>query len=162
MNNSDLKEKYDLFKPIIIYIDYINIEYQKYLNNKFADITPRDFTYLITIHYHPNISQRQLARLLMVSEVNVGQIIRRLEKNDLIYRDFDENNRSRRIINWLKKVNLRYCHFWMPQTNGNPNSLKNTVLKMKWNSGKWCPIIIRKALMNKSVKVNQRFSKCFF
>lgn len=103
MNNSDLKEKYDLFKPIIIYIDYINIEYQKYLNNKFADITPRDFTYLITIHYHPNISQRQLARLLMVSEANVGQIIRRLEKNDLIYRDFDENNRSRRIINLTEK-----------------------------------------------------------
>lgn len=80
-------------------MDYINAEYHKFLKNNFKDITPRDFTYLVNIFYHPNISQRELADLLIVSEANVGQIIKRLEKNDLIYRDFDEKNKSRRIIN---------------------------------------------------------------
>lgn len=107
MNNSDFKEKNNSFIPVIFYIDYINIEYHKYLNNKFKDITPRDFTYLINIYYHPNISQRQLADLLIVSEANVGQIIKRLEKNDLINRDYDENNKSRRIINLTEKGKSR-------------------------------------------------------
>lgn len=89
----------NLFIPIILYMDYINAEYHKFLKNNFKDITPRDFTYLVNIFYHPNLSQRELADLLIVSEANVGQIIKRLEKNDLIYRDFDEKNKSRRIIN---------------------------------------------------------------
>ncbi len=80
-------------------MDYINAEYNKFLKNYFKDITPRDFTYLVNIFYHPNISQRELADILVVSEANVGQIIKRLEKNKLIYRDFDEENKSRRIIN---------------------------------------------------------------
>lgn len=87
------------FIPIVLYMDYINAEYHKFLKNNFKDITPRDFTYLVNIFYHPNLSQRELADLLIVSEANVGQIIKRLEKNDLIYRDFDEKNKSRRIIN---------------------------------------------------------------
>lgn len=87
------------FIPVILYMDYINAEYNKFLKNYFKDITPRDFTYLVNIFYHPNISQRELADLLVVSEANVGQIIKRLEKNNLIIRDFDEENKSRRIIN---------------------------------------------------------------
>lgn len=107
MDNTDFKDKNDSFIPIIFYIDYINIEYHKYLNKKFKDITPRDFTYLINIYYHPNISQRQLADLLIVSEANVGQIIKRLENNNLIHRNFDENNKSRRIINLTEKGKTR-------------------------------------------------------
>lgn len=87
------------FIPVILYMDYINAEYNKFLKNYFKDITPRDFTYLVNIFYHPNISQRELAAILVVSEANVGQIIKRLEKNNLIIRDFDEENKSRRIIN---------------------------------------------------------------
>ena len=89
--------------PIILYIDYINIEYQKFLNEKFDDITPRDFTYLINIYYNPNLSQRELSNMLIVSEANAGQIIRRLEKNNLVKRGYDEKNKSRRIINLTDK-----------------------------------------------------------
>ncbi len=91
------KEK-NSFVPVVLYIDYINAEYKKYLKDNFKDISPRDFTYLVNIHYHPNISQRELADLLFVTEANVGQVIRRLEKYNLIVRDFDEKNKSRRII----------------------------------------------------------------
>ena len=92
-------ENNDAFIPIIFYIDYINIEYNKYLNKQFSGLTPRDFTYLLNIYYHKDCSQRELADLLIVSEANAGQIIRRLEKNNLVIRDFDEKNKSRRIIN---------------------------------------------------------------
>ena len=92
-------ENKEEFIPIIFYIDYINIEYNKYLNKQFKCITPLDFTYLLNIHYHENCSQRELADLLIVSEANAGQIIRRLEKNKLVTRNFDEKNKSRRIIN---------------------------------------------------------------
>lgn len=54
---------------------------------------------MLNIYYHKNCSQRELADLLIVSEANAGQIIRRLEKNKLVTRDFDEKNKSRRIIN---------------------------------------------------------------
>ncbi len=99
MADFDFGNENNSFIPIVLYIDYINAEYNKFLKTYFNDITPRDFTYLVNIFYHPNISQRELADLLVVSEANVGQIIKRLEKNNLIYRDYDEENKSRRIIN---------------------------------------------------------------
>ncbi|WP_407452996.1 MarR family winged helix-turn-helix transcriptional regulator [Methanobrevibacter sp.] len=95
----DFEKEENSFIPIILYMDYINAEYNKFLKNYFKNINPRDFTYLVNIFYHPNSSQRELADLLMVSEANVGQIIKRLEKNKLIYREFDEKNKSSRIIN---------------------------------------------------------------
>ncbi len=103
MNNKKTEENNNPSIPIIIYIDYINAEYHKYLNNEFKNLTPRDFTYLTCIYYNENISQRQLANLLIVSEANVGQIIKRLEKNELITRKPDTKNKSRRIINLTKK-----------------------------------------------------------
>lgn len=95
----DFEKEENSFIPIILYMDYINAEYNKFLKNNFKNINPRDFTYLVNIFYHHNSSQRELADLLMVSEANVGQIVKRLEKNKLIYRDFDEKNKSSRIIN---------------------------------------------------------------
>lgn len=88
-----------MFVPIIFYIDYINIEYNKYLNKQFKGLTPRDFTYLLNIYYHQNCSQKELADLLIVSQANAGQIIRRLEKNNLVVRDYAEDNKSKRVIN---------------------------------------------------------------
>lgn len=93
----------DSFIPIVLYIDYINVEYNKYLKRNFENITPRDFTYLVNIFNHPDISQRELADLLIVSEANVGQIVKRLEKNEYVCRDFDQQNKSRRIINLTDK-----------------------------------------------------------
>jgi len=61
---------------------------------------------LVNIFYHQNISQRQLAELLYVSEANVAQIIKRLEKNELITRIPDENNKSRKILQLTEKSRL--------------------------------------------------------
>ena len=88
-----------MFTPALLYIDYINLHYINYLKKNYDDITPRDFTYLANIFYNPNCSQNELAKLLFVSESNVAQIIKRLEKKGLVIRDVDEKNKSRRILN---------------------------------------------------------------
>ena len=69
------------FTPVALYIDYISIQYTKYLKDNYPEITPRDFTYLSTIQYYPGLTQRKLSEILFVSEANVAQIIKRLEKN---------------------------------------------------------------------------------
>ena len=87
------------FTPLILYIDYIHLLQDDYYKRNYENITPRDVTYLMNIFYHQNCSQKDLAKLLFVSESNVAQIIKRLEKNNFITRVVDENNKSRKIIN---------------------------------------------------------------
>lgn len=87
------------FTPLILYIDYIHLLQDDYYKRNFENITPRDVTYLMNIFYHQKCSQKDLAKLLFVSESNVAQIIKRLEKNNLISRTPDETNKSRKIIN---------------------------------------------------------------
>ncbi len=99
MADLNFEEERIFLTPIILYIDYINIIHNDYLKKNFKNITPRDFTYLAAIFYHQNISQRELAELLYVSESNVTQIIKRLEKNGYIIRRPDLNNKSKKIIN---------------------------------------------------------------
>jgi DNA-binding MarR family transcriptional regulator len=92
-----------MFTPALLYIDYINLHFKYYLKKNHEDITHYDFTYLANIFYNPNCSQKDLAELLFVSESNVAQIIKRLEKNGLVKRDVDEKNKSRRILNLTEK-----------------------------------------------------------
>jgi DNA-binding MarR family transcriptional regulator len=87
------------FTPLILYIDYIHLLQDDYYKRNYPTITPRDVTYLMNIFYHQNCSQKDLADLLFVSEANVAQIIKRLEKNQYITRTPDLNNKSRKIIN---------------------------------------------------------------
>lgn len=99
MPDLNFEEERIFLTPIILYIDYINIIHNDYLKKNFKNITPRDFIYLVAVFYHQNISQRELAELLYVSESNVTQIIKRLEKNGYIIRRPDVSNKSKKIIN---------------------------------------------------------------
>lgn len=91
------------FTPSILYIDYIYLLHTDFLKKTYKNLTPSDVTYLINIFYHQNCSQRDLAKLLFVSESNVTQIIKKLEKNEYITRIPDPNNKSRRILNLTQK-----------------------------------------------------------
>ena len=106
MSNLNFEEERIYFTPIILYTDYINLQFNKYLKENFKNITPRDFTYLSNIFYHQNVSQRQLAELLYVSESNVAQIVKRLENNGLIFRTCDALNKSKKILNLTEKGKL--------------------------------------------------------
>lgn len=87
------------FTPLILYIDYIHLLQDDYYKRNYDNITPRDVTYLMNIFYHENCSQKDLANLLFVSEANVTQIIKRLERNGFISRVRDIENKSRKILN---------------------------------------------------------------
>lgn len=106
MADLNFNEERISFTPIVLFTEYINLQFNKYLKTNFDDITPVDFMYLVNIFYHQNISQRQLADLLFVSESNVAQIIKRLENKGLISRIPDENNKSRKILNLTEKSKL--------------------------------------------------------
>ena len=86
------------FTPIILYVDYIHIFHKEYLIENYENITPVDVTYLMNIFYNPNSSQRDLSELLFVSESNVAQIIKKLEKNGLITRNPDEKTKAVRLL----------------------------------------------------------------
>lgn len=84
--------------PFFYFINYINVLHDNFLKENFKNITPRDFTYLANIFYHKNISQKELADLLYVSEANVAQIIKRLEKNGYIKREFLKNDNGKKSL----------------------------------------------------------------
>ncbi|MBE6510139.1 MAG: MarR family transcriptional regulator [Methanobrevibacter millerae] len=94
------------FTPIVLYAEFIHLQFHNYLKNNFKDISPVDFTYLVNIMYNQNVSQRQLAEILHVSESSVAQIIKKLEKNELVSRIPDENNKSRKILQLTEKSRL--------------------------------------------------------
>ena len=96
------------FTPIILYTEYINLQTDYFLkeNYKELDITPGDSTYLVNIFYHEKISQRELSDLLYVSEANVAQIIKRLEKKNFVERVVDENNKCRKLLSLTHKGKL--------------------------------------------------------
>ena len=87
------------FTPLSLYVNYIHIIHREYLINNYENLTPVDVTYLMNIFYNSNCSQRDLSELFFVSESNVTQIIKKLEKNGFIIRNPDEKNKSRKILN---------------------------------------------------------------
>ena len=103
MADLNFEEERISFTPLILYIDYIYLLHNDYMKKAYKDLTPSDVTYLINIFYHQNCSQRDLAELLFVSESNVAQIIKKLEKNEYIQRTPDVKNKSRKILNLTKK-----------------------------------------------------------
>lgn len=89
--------------PFFYFINYINVLHDNFLKENFKDITPRDFTYLSNIFYHENISQKELANLLYVSEANVAQIIKRLEKSGHVKREFLKDDHGKKSLNLTDK-----------------------------------------------------------
>ncbi len=82
------------FTPLSLYVNYIHIIHREYLINNYENLTPVDVTYLMNIFYNSNCSQRDLSELFFVSESNVTQIIKKLEKNGFITRTPDEKKQK--------------------------------------------------------------------
>lgn len=105
MANLNFDNKRMKSTPFFYFINYINVLHDNFLKENFKNITPRDFTYLSNIFYHENISQKELAELLYVSEANVAQIIKRLEKNGYIKREFLKNNNGKKSLSLTENGN---------------------------------------------------------
>ena len=109
-----------LSTPLTLYMEYLNLRHQSFIKERMndLDISPGGFIYLVNIHYHENISQRELADVLFVSEANVAKIVKKLEKNGYIERLPDEDNKSRKILKLTEKGQsttctlIRMTHVW--------------------------------------------------
>ena len=99
MSHLNFEDERINFTPLCLYVNYIHIIHREYLINNYENLTPVDVTYLMNIFYNSNCSQRDLSELFFVSESNVTQIIKKLEKNGFITRTPDEKNKSRKILN---------------------------------------------------------------
>ena len=110
MSGLNFEDENKLLTPIILYINYITFQQNDYFKKNFKNTTPMDFVYLANIFFHQNISQKDLSELLYVSESNVAQIIKRLEKNGLVIRRIDENKKSRKNIDLTEKGRLLISH----------------------------------------------------
>ena len=99
MDTFNLEEKI-LFTPKTLYMEYILINYNRFLKNELEDknITQGELTFLFNIYYHESISQRELANLLFVSEAYVTKMIKKLETKGYVERKVDENNKSKKML----------------------------------------------------------------
>ena len=103
MSNINFEEEQIITTPMFLYMDYINLRFNKFLKKYHPEVTPRDFTYLVSIKNNPNTSQKELSQLLFVSESNVTQIIKRLEKNGFVSREVSKENKSKKVLNLTQK-----------------------------------------------------------
>lgn len=99
MSNLNFDDERIKITPMLLYMDYIGLRFTKFLKENFKEVTPTDFTYLVNIMYHQNISQKELSEVLFVSEASVAQIIKKLEKKGLVYREVSDENKSKNVLN---------------------------------------------------------------
>ncbi len=73
-------DEYKYFTPLTAYMEFILLNYNNFLKNhlKNSDISNREFLYLFNIFYNKEISQKDLADLMYVSEANVTKIVKKL------------------------------------------------------------------------------------
>ena len=105
MSNEKWDREKILLTPLTLYMEYLDLKYNDFLKKRFKDkdIYPGDFTYIINIFYHENLSQKDLAKLLFVSEANVAKILKRLDDKGYILRLVDEKNNCRKILKLTEK-----------------------------------------------------------
>ena len=96
--------------PFTMYMEYILLNYNHFLKKHLKDknITTKEFLYLFNLNFNKNISQKELAELMYVSEANIAKMIKKLESKGFVERRRDENNKSRNVLSLTKNLkNLR-------------------------------------------------------
>lgn len=94
-----------LLTPVNLYFEYLLLQYNNYLKDKLEDvqITHGELTYIYNIKYYDNVSQKDIAENLLVSEANVAKMVKKLVDKGLVVKTKDENNKSRNILSLTEK-----------------------------------------------------------
>lgn len=94
-----------LLTPLNLYFEYLLLQYNNYLKNKLKDvqITHGELTYIYHIKYYENVSQRDIAENLLVSEANVAKMVKKLVNKGLVVKTKDANNKSKNILSLTEK-----------------------------------------------------------
>ena len=94
-----------LLTPVNLYFEYLLLQYNNYLKDKLEDvqITHGELTYIYHIKYYDNVSQKDIAENLLVSEANVAKMVKKLVEKGLVVKTKDENNKSRNILSLTEK-----------------------------------------------------------
>ena len=84
----NLEEELKYFTPFTVYMEYILLHYNNFLKThlKNKNISTKEFLYLYNIFYPKQVSQKELAERMFVSEANITKIIKKLEKKGYVER----------------------------------------------------------------------------
>ena len=101
----NVSEEIKYVTPFTMYMEYILLNYNNFLGNhlKKENITTREFLYLFNIFYNKNISQKELAELMYVSEANIAKIVKKLVEKGYVSRRKDDDNKSRNLLTLTKE-----------------------------------------------------------
>lgn len=67
------------------------------------NINPAESMFLSMVYYKDGISQREMAKKLIVSEANITKTFKKLEEKGLVFKTVDENNNARRNLHLTEK-----------------------------------------------------------
>ena len=86
--------------PLNLYLNYISRAYEDFIKRKLnnPDIDPAELPFLIGIYHNEGASQNEISASFRVTEAYVTKMLNKLEKKDLIKREYDPNNKTRKLI----------------------------------------------------------------
>lgn len=86
--------------PLNLYLNYMSRAYEDFIKRKLNNpyIDPAELPFLIGIYHNEGASQNEISASFRVTEAYVTKMLNKLEKKDLIKREYDPNNKTRKLI----------------------------------------------------------------
>lgn len=91
--------------PLGRLVGMISRAHYNYLNSSFKDlnINPTQFSFMVEIKCKKNINQHELSTNCSIDKGAVARALRKLEEQELIEREVDENNRRQNMLSLTEK-----------------------------------------------------------
>ena len=91
--------------PLGRLVGMVSRSYYNYLNSKFKslNINPTQLSFLFEIKCKKNINQHDLSTNCSIDKGAVARALRKLEKQGLVKREVDENNRRQNMLSLTEK-----------------------------------------------------------
>lgn len=91
--------------PLGTFISIIHRTHMIYLNDKMKDLnlTAGQFPFLMALSHNEGITQDDMANHFHIDKGTVARALRKLEDNEFLYREIDQENRRRYLIYLTKK-----------------------------------------------------------
>ncbi len=106
--------------PLNLYMTYIIRGYDKFIKEKIDEneISPSDIPFLIGIYHNEGASQNEISASYRVTEAYITKILNKLQKNELIKKEYSPEKKTRKLIYLTEKgksvceQSIKYIQEW--------------------------------------------------
>ena len=106
--------------PLNLYMTYIIRGYDKFIKEKIYEneISPSDIPFLIGIYHNEGASQNEISASYRVTEAYITKILNKLQKNELIKKEYSPEKKTRKLIYLTEKgksvceQSIKYIQEW--------------------------------------------------